>query len=107
MAGSDLMMIVLVGGVLYYLHSTGKLQEIFGGIANLGGDLEASAPSPTGGGGADADAGGGNEQTMVQTGGDTDVDISGENSGASVNGKCYGDPEQCRKAEELLEMIKN
>lgn len=97
---SELIVILLVAGVVYWLHSTGQLEQIMGSFKNIGG------------GGADVDvdvgedSGGGDTQEAYAENGDTDVDISGENSGAMINGRCFGDKTQCDRAENLLEQIR-
>lgn len=91
-----MIMIVLILGIGYWLYSTGKLEEIMGQF-NLGGGGAVAPP---------VDAEPVPEEASAEAGpGEESADVSGENAGASVNGKCLGDPEQCRKAEELLEMI--
>ena len=97
MAGSELITIVIVLAVGYWLFSTGKLQEIFSSVTQGQQSVTTQENTSGGGGGEDVE-----QSTDIENG---KVSISGENAGASVNGKCYGDPEQCRKAEELLEMI--
>lgn len=110
------MLVVAVG---YWLFSTGRLDQIFGQLGASGGGNGMSvsgADGSDGGGngvdgmdgadGADAYAGPGTNRSRVnQVNGEVDVDISGPNSGAMVNGKCYGSPEQCRRAQNLLEEI--
>lgn len=82
---TDMITIILVLGVGYYLYSSGKLDEILGGLGAQDG---------------------GSAQDIEQSNGDVDVDIEGENSGAMINGKCYGNQEQCNKAANLLEQIR-
>jgi len=101
MVGGDLITIVLVLAVGYWLFSTGKLDEIFGSFTQMASGQQQQGDV------TQENTGGSGENVQEQT---TDIEngkasVSGENAGASVNGKCVGDPEQCRKAEELLEMI--
>jgi len=98
---SELIIILLVAGIGYWLFSTGKLDEIFGGVSQMiSGQSQQQDVTQENVGGSGENI---HEQsTEIENG---DVDISGENAGASVNGKCYGDPAQCAKAQRLLEQI--
>lgn len=98
---SELIIILLVVGIGYWLFSTGKLDEILGSFTNMasGQSQEQDVTQENvGGSGENVHE----QSTSIENG---DVDISGENAGASVNGKCYGDPAQCAKAQRLLESI--
>lgn len=105
---SELIVIVLVVAVGYWLFSTGRLDQIFGQLGANGGGNGMSVSGADGadgmGNGVDGMDGADGADAYADPG-ETDVDISGPNSGAMVNGKCYGNPEQCRKAQNLLEQI--
>ena len=45
------------------------------------------------------------QESVVQSNGETDIEVSGEGAGACANGRCEGSPEAVRRAEELLEQI--
>ena len=104
-----MIVIVLVLAVGYWLFSTGKLDQIFGQLGGSAGGNGMSVSGADGvdgmGNGADGMGNGADGADAYAGPGETDVDISGPNSGAMVNGKCYGDPAQCRKAQNLLEQI--
>jgi hypothetical protein len=104
MVGGDLITIVLVLGIGYWLYSSGQLDKILGSFSQLGVSAGTPAPDTVGPDGPDVEDVSG-QQAYAQSNGDVDVDISGKNSGAMVNGKCYGDPAQCAKAQRLLESI--
>ena len=80
MVGSDIITIVLVLGVGWWLVSTGKLEEIFSGLpGGAGGGGAPAVTSSNGGDGAEASTGGNN------------VDIAGTGKKCSCsNGKCIG-----------------
>lgn len=95
MVGSDLITIVIVLGIGYWLYSTGQLEKIFGSFSQLGANAGAD--------GTDGVSVQGSEQHY--SGPEGEAEVSGENAGAMVNGKCVGDPAQCAKAQNLLEQI--
>jgi len=116
--GSELIVILLVAGIAYWLYSTGQLNKIIGTFTNQTQAQVEAQPEETqmqaqeqaqdvvqenvGSPGSNVRK----QSTSVETeNGETDVDISGDNAGAIVNGKCHGDPVQCAKAQRLLDQI--
>lgn len=102
MAGSELIMILAVAVIGYYLYSTGKLDELIGSVSGQQQQQGDVTQENVGGSGENIQEE--EQSTEIENG---EAKVSGKNAGAIVNGKCVGDPAQCAKAQELLDDIRN